>query len=141
MCISYGLPCVNVSNAGSFVYHRPSVIETRFLQLPTYYRLCHISMAITLNMSSLRVFPQSNQDFYFYTTTLDEPLLPWSLINISIPSFTTSLTQMFRNHKLWFIGVVADDFSTVGGGNYNVYIQELQLHVTMPYLLYVRRNE
>ena len=108
---------VIISNIGSFLYHQSSTIETRFLQLPTYYRLCYISMAITLNMTSLRVFAQSSQDFYFFTTTLDQPLLPWSLINISLPSsYTTSLSATFRSFRLWFIGVVADDFSTAGEG-------------------------
>ena len=73
-------------------------------------------MAMTLNMTSLEVFPQSNPYFYLSTTTQDEPLIPWSLMNISIPSYTRSLTGMFRNFKLWFIGAIADEFDMVGEG-------------------------
>ena len=67
-------------------------------------------------MTSIEVFPQSNLEFYFYAATQDESLLPWSLVNISIPSYTTTLTQSFRNFKLWFMGVIADEFATVGEG-------------------------
>ena len=101
---------------GSFVYIQSTSFESRFLELPTYYRLCQISLAVTLNMTSLEVFPQSNREFYFYTATQDESLLPWSLVNISIPSYTTTLTQTYREFKLWFMGVIAEDFATVGEG-------------------------
>ena len=101
---------------GSFVFHRSSVLESRILELPTYYRLCYISMAITLNMTSLEVFPQGNLYFYFSTTTQNESLIPWSLVNISIPSYTRSLTGVYRNYRLWFIGTIADEFGTVGEG-------------------------
>jgi len=100
---------------GSFVYY-PSSSDQAFLLLPTYYRLCQISLAFTLNMTSLEVFPQSNHPFQFFTATQEEPLIPWTIMNISIPNYTTNLSTAYRNYGLWFIGAMADDFVAVGEG-------------------------
>ena len=116
------IACTFVYFTDSFVYLPASSFETTFLVLPTYYRLCQISLAVSLNMTSLEVFPYSNLPFHFYAATQEEPLLPWSLVNISIPSYTRSLSAVFRNYNLRFIGVIADDFGSVGEGTYVIFM-------------------
>ena len=54
--------------------------------------------------------------FHFITTTQDNPLVPWTTVNISIPDYTSYLTGMFRDYGLWFIGAIADDFTVAGEG-------------------------
>ena len=115
-CRRYSTSLIFIIFIGSFVYLQSTSLESRFLELPTYYRLCQMSLAVTLSMTSLEVFPQSNREFYFNAATQDQSLLPWSIVNISIPSYTTTLIQTFRSFKLWFIGTIADDFTTVGEG-------------------------
>ena len=120
----------------SFIYLPASSFETTFLALPTYYRLCQISLAVTLNMTSLEVLPQSNLPFHFYAATQDHPLLPWTLVNISIPSYTRSLTAVFRSYKLWFNGAIAGEFDIVGEGIIFMHAQQLVIIIIRFYILY-----
>jgi len=96
---------------GSFVYYQPS--DEQFLMInPTYYRLCQISLAYTLNMTSLEITTQ-NGSSNTLSTTADKPLIEWTITNISISSDNYTMTSI-QSFPLRFFGSIADDFSLSG---------------------------
>ena len=87
-----------------------------FLTLPTYYRLCEISLAYTLNMTAFMIFPQGDQAIFAPTTTMSESLIRWRYVTISAPNRTLTLPESFRGYPLWFRGSIAEDFDFAGEG-------------------------
>ncbi|XP_065885986.1 uncharacterized protein [Dysidea avara] len=105
----------NYNHGGYFLYYQASSDrEEVFLSVPTYYRLCEISMAYTLNMTALMIFPQQDVEIYTLTTTTNESLIQWNYVTIPVPNRTLTLPDGFRNNPLWFRGYIAEDFEFAG---------------------------
>ena len=45
---------------------------------------------------------------------MDEPLIEWTIANISIPSDNYTLNATFQSYLLWFYGSIANDFCLPG---------------------------
>lgn len=83
----------------------------------TYYHLCQISLAYTLNMTSLDISTQYTSTNTL-STTMDKPLIEWNIVNISIPNNNCTLNTTFQDHPLWLFGSIANDFSSPGESNF-----------------------